>query len=133
MIYLLAFLLFLGLVAIFANQLRAFRDNPTLPTEEAPLQPAECATCTDETDSCTSQRMLAGLCQPIVYFEDEELDIYKGRPSDAYTEAEEEDFREVLFSMNEAEVADWLRSLSLRDIALPDALKDEAFMLAGKG
>jgi hypothetical protein len=67
--------------------------------------------------------------QKIEYFDDEELDAYKGRPSSQYTDEETEVFRDILYSMREEEVPDWLRSLQLRDIELPDGVKDEAFMM----
>lgn len=67
--------------------------------------------------------------QPIEYFEDEELDAYAHRPSAAYSDEEAEEFREVLYTMRPDEVADWCRSLTLRGIALPDQVKDEALLL----
>jgi hypothetical protein len=68
--------------------------------------------------------------EPIDYFDDEELDRFQGRTADAYTEAEEEEFREVLYTTLPREVGDWLRSLQLRGIELPESLRDEALMLA---
>lgn len=68
--------------------------------------------------------------EPIDYFDDEELDRFQGRTADAYTEAEEEEFREVLYTTLPREVGDWLRSLQLRGIELPESLRDEALLLA---
>lgn len=68
--------------------------------------------------------------EPVDYFDDEELDRFQGRAADAYTEAEEEEFREVLYTTLPREVGDWLRSLQLRGIELPESLRDEALMLA---
>ena len=65
----------------------------------------------------------------INYFDDEELDAYKGIGADDYTEEQTEQFNEVLTTMQPGEVADWLRSLELRGINLPTTLKDEALML----
>ena len=66
---------------------------------------------------------------PIDYFDDEELDRFQGRSADSYTEAEEEEFREVLYTTLTHEVGDWLRSLQLRGIELPESLRDEALLL----
>lgn len=63
------------------------------------------------------------------YFDDEELDRYKGIGSDDYTEQQTEEFNEVLTTLKPTEVGDWLRSLQLRGIELPSSLKDEALML----
>ena len=59
------------------------------------------------------------------YYDDEELDTYKGRAADDYSEEEVEQFAEVLYTMKPEEVAGWNRSLILRGINLPDQLKDE--------
>ena len=42
------------------------------------------------------------------------------------------EFRDVLYTLKEIEVAGWLRSLQLRAINLPDELKDEAFLIVGE-
>ena len=51
---------------------------------------------------------------------------------EAYDEEAVEEFSEVLYTLREVEVAGWLRSLQLRGINLPDALKDEAFLIIGE-
>jgi hypothetical protein len=68
----------------------------------------------------------------VEYYDDEELDRFRGRPSDSYTDAEVEEFREVLYTCHEEEVAGWSRSLQLRGIELPDELKDELFLIVGE-
>ena len=96
----------------------------------APVQPtADCSTCTGENDRCEQVCMMEAATQPIEYFDDEELDQYSGRPADAYTEAEQEEFADVLYTMRTEEVQQWMRSLTLRGIQLPNQLKDEAFAL----
>ena len=67
--------------------------------------------------------------EPLEYFEDEELDRFRQRPSDSYTDAEVDEFRDVLDTLRPEEVKAWNRSLVLRGIQVPDALKDELFML----
>ena len=66
------------------------------------------------------------------YYDDEELDRFALRPSDSYSEAEEEEFREVLYTMLEEDVPGWLHSLGLRQINLPDSLRAEALLLVGE-
>ena len=61
----------------------------------------------------------------IEYYDDEDLDRFAGRDSDAYTDEEVEEFSEVLYTMQPEEVAGWSRSLILRGINLPNQLKDE--------
>ena len=43
-----------------------------------------------------------------------------------------EEFRYVLYTMREDEVAGWVRSLQLRQVELPDELKDEVFLIIGE-
>ena len=65
----------------------------------------------------------------IEYFDDEELDAFKGRMADDYSDEEAEQFREILYSMRQEEVKDWIRSLVLRGIELPDQVKDEVILM----
>lgn len=74
--------------------------------------------------------MMEASLRDIVYYDDEELDKYKGRPSDSYDSHETEEFAEVLYSLQKGEVKDWGRSLVLRNISLPDELKDDYIMLS---
>ena len=66
------------------------------------------------------------------YYDDEELDRFRGRPSNGYNEEEVEEFREIMYTCKEDEVAGWSRSLQLRGIELPDELKDELFLIVGE-
>jgi len=68
--------------------------------------------------------------EDIEYYEDEELDRFRGRT--AYSEEEVEEFREVLYTMRTDEVAGWVRSLELRQVPLPDELKDEVLLIVGE-
>lgn len=85
--------------------------------------------CCGEHEVCEKGKIKRALRTDIEYFDDEELDIYRGTPSDEYDDEAVEEFREVLYTMDPKEIEDWLKSLELREIALPDALKDELFML----
>ena len=75
------------------------------------------------------ERIPAAAGTKIEYFEDEELDQYSGVASNQHTDKAIEEFSEVLYTLQAKEVADWLRSLQLRNIHLPDSLKDEACLL----
>ena len=90
----------------------------------------DCTTCSGDNEKCEQTCMMEAAVKDIEYFDDEELDRYKGRPSDAYTDDEAEEFREVLESMRPEEVKAWNRSLILREINMPDQIKDEYIMLA---
>lgn len=99
--------------------------------EETPIvqPPMDCATCNGEEERCEQECMLEAATQEIEYYDDEELDRFRGRPSDAYTDAEVEQFAEVLYTMRPEDVKGWNRSLLLRGINIPDQLKDELIMM----
>ena len=88
--------------------------------------------CCGQHETCEKDSLLAAVSKGIEYYNDEELDRYKGLEGDEYTEEEVEEFREVLYTLQETEVAGWIRSLQLRNVNLPDALKDEAFLIVGE-
>lgn len=85
--------------------------------------------CCGKHAVCEKDQLLAAAGKDVEYFDDEELDVFKERPSDQYTPEEVESFEEVMTTMRPDEVQDWLHSLNLRGINLPDELKDEAIML----
>ena len=90
------------------------------------------AECCGQHEICERDSLLAAVSKQIEYYDDEELDRFKGRPSDGYSEEEIEEFRDILYSMQEVDVAGWSRSLQLRGIELPDELKDELFLIVGE-
>lgn len=86
--------------------------------------------CCGQHEVCEKESLLAAISKDIVYYNDEELDRFRGKT--AYSEAEVEEFREVLYTMRSDEVAGWARSLQLRQINLPDEIKDEVFLIVGE-
>ena len=89
----------------------------------------DCASCSPESPKCEQVCMMEAATKPIEYFDDEELDAFRGRSSNSYTDEEIEQFAYVLHTMRPEEVAAWCRSLVLRGINVPDELKDELVML----
>ena len=88
--------------------------------------------CCGQHETCERDSLLAAVSKKIEYYDDEELDRFQGIDSDAYDEDAVNEFRDVLYTLQDVEVAGWLRSLQLRAISLPDALKDEAFLIVGE-
>lgn len=78
---------------------------------------------------CGDEAMLRQMSDEIVYFEDEELDAFRGIEADGYDEAQVEAFYEVLSTLRKAEIALWLHSLELRGVALPSQLREEATIM----
>ena len=88
--------------------------------------------CCGQHQICEKESLLAAVSKKIEYYDDEELDRFKGRQDNEYSDEEIDEFREIMFTMKEEEVAGWSRSLQLRGIELPDELKDELFLIVGE-
>lgn len=110
------------------KQLRAEKMGLTI-EEEAPEIPDECC---GQHQVCEKESLLAAVSQGIEYYDDEELDRYRGTPSCQYDEEQCSQFRDVLYTMQSHEVAGWVRSLQLRGIELPDEVKDEVLLIVGE-
>ena len=61
--------------------------------------------CCGQHETCEKDSLLAAVSKQIEYYDDEDLDRFRGYPSDGYTEEEIEEFRNVMFTMQEVEVA----------------------------
>ena len=88
--------------------------------------------CCGQHEVCERDSLLAAVSKKIEYYDDEELDKFIGRSSDSYTAEESEQFRDILLTMQDIDVAGWVRSLQLRGIDLPDDVKDEVFLIIGE-
>jgi hypothetical protein len=119
------FYLILGLVALgcVAAAIGYFRKNEQSEAKEIP------DVCCGQHEICERDSLLTAVSKKIEYYDDEELDRFSGITPDAYDTESVDEFRDVLYTLREVEVAGWLRSLQLRNVELPDALKDEAFLI----
>ena len=127
MIYLIISLVVLGIVAALTSLQRSNDEDSTVATPAV-----SCGTCNGTNQKCEQECMMEASTKEIEYYDDEELDRFCGRESDQYSDDEIAEFSEVLYTMRPEEVAGWNRSLILRGINLPDALKDEVIMLMDK-
>ena len=55
--------------------------------------------------------------------------MLSGKDAATYTIEEQKQLEEVFLTLRESDVAGWLRSLQLRNIALPDELKEQALLI----
>lgn len=86
------------------------------------------ATCCGAHEVCEAETLLS-LSDKVIYYDDEELDRYRGVGPDEYTSEQVDEFREVLLTLQPHEVAGWLRSLNLRQVDPPTDIRDEALMV----
>ena len=106
-------------------------------TEENAQENATSQGCTDETcglrSICPSEQILAGECrQEITYYDDEELDAFAGRDADGYTDAELEQWRDVLYTLQPADLLGWGQSIKHRGLVMPAAIREEFMQLASE-
>ena len=128
-------LIVLTLVAMLIGKWYYYRMNKKIEKgelEEIPPVVEVDEECCGQHEVCEKDSLLAAVSKGIEYYDDEELDRFRGRSSDNYTDAEVEEFREVMFTCQDDEVAGWCRSLQLRGIELPDEQKDELFLIIGE-
>ena len=124
-VVLLLSLLVLGVLAAVWSRVSSSGDDDT----DAIVTRSTCDTCNGEDTRCEQECMMEAATREVEYYDDEELDRFKGRPSDCYTDDEAELFREVLFSMPQSDAKGWNRSLILRGINVPDQIKDELLLM----
>lgn len=75
---------------------------------------------------------LSPVSAEILYYDDEELDRFIGRPADDYTPEEVEEFRDVLMTLRSEDVAGWARSITQRHLELPSDVRDELLILVNE-
>ena len=85
----------------------------------------DCSSCDGTDDKCEQVCMMEAATRKIEYYDDEELDRFRGRQSNQYTDEEAEEFANILYTMQPQEAKGWNRSLILREINVPNQIKDE--------
>lgn len=85
----------------------------------------DCSSCDGTDDKCEQVCMMEAATRVIEYYDDEELDRFRGRQSNQYTDEEAEEFANILYTMQPQEAKGWNRSLILREINVPNQIKDE--------
>ena len=107
------------------SDVKAEETTPEEPKEEEYERPDGCC---GAHEVCENESLLATNAK-IIYFEDEELDAFKDRDPESYTDEEISQFDEVFMTLRENELVDWLKSLQLRHVPLPECIKEQALMI----
>ena len=107
------------------NRTRKLRPDQT----EQPEPAIPAGECCGKHAVCEKQKLAEARMRSAQYFDDEDLDRFKGRRSDKYTDQEVEEFRYVLYTMQQNEVRDWMECLQAREIEIPDELKEECYSM----
>ena len=124
---------FIGIVAFFAiavtlwNRSQRVKGN----TGELVAKPSVLNSgggCCGKHENCEKMN-LSATPRKIEYFDDEELDKYKNRPSSEYSPDEVEEFREIFHSLLDNEKTKWFESLRARNIAVPKQIEEEFLLI----
>ena len=83
-VVLLLSLLVLGVLAAVWSRVSSSGDDDT----DAIVTRPTCATCNGEDTRCEQECMMEAATREVEYYDDEELDRFKGRPSDCFTDDE---------------------------------------------
>lgn len=129
-------LVILGLLVVVGLILRLTHkpDDPSPASNpNSPTSPSEDDNaCCGMHITCRRDSLSTGLSDEVIYYDDEELDRYAGRDANDYSEPEIEQFRDVLLTLLPEDIAGWARSIQLRGITLPVAVKDELLMIVSE-
>lgn len=87
--------------------------------------------CCGAHEVCEFEEMLQNPFE-IIYFEDEDLDRFKGVPANGYNDAQIDEFRDVLYTLKDDEIRIWLLSIERRQIQLPAILRQEALLMVAE-
>lgn len=115
---------------LYALHRRDLRRNP-MEKEEADAENDD-SQCCGMHITCEKDSLLASVSKEIEYYDDEELDRFRGRKADAYSDDEIEEFRNVLLTLLPQDIAGWGRSVQLRGIELPAEVRDELLMIVAE-
>lgn len=126
--YICAALLLLLFVLYYLDRWNKTHAKPTWqPRQTEPEVPA--GECCGKHAVCEKQKLAEARMRNAQYFDDEELDRFRGRSSDGYTDREVEEFRYIMYTMQQKEVREWMECLQAREIELPDELKEECYSM----
>ncbi len=109
---------------------RGITDEPQ-PTPDDTAADAD-SQCCGMHITCEKDSLLSSVSDKIEYYDDEELDRFRGRTPDSYTPEETEEFRNVLLTLLPHDIAGWGRSIQLRGIELPADVRDELLMIVAE-
>ena len=97
--------------------------------DEQPQPEVPAGECCGKHAVCEKQKLAEARLRSAQYFDDEELDRFRGRKANDYTDQEVEEFRYVMYTMQQDEVREWMECLQARDIEIPDQLKEECYSM----
>ena len=129
-LYILLALVATGAVLYFLHRRDLKRMTPEQREQaDRTVEPEEC--CGMHVP-CERDSLLASVSPEIEYYDDEELDRYRGTAPDEYSDEAIEEFRNVLLTLLPTDIAGWARSIQLRGIELPTPVREELLLIVAE-
>lgn len=128
MIALIIFILLSVTIVILIEWRERRRIKSGTKEQSQPLSADDGSVCCGQHLVCERETLLNSSDQP-VYYDDEELDALAGIDPDLFTEQQHQQIADIFFSLREEDVSGWCRSLQLRDIRLPQDIREEALLI----
>lgn len=106
--------------------------------DDKKVSPEEISSESSEGEECCGLHLvcekdsLSPMSDEILYYDDEELDRFIGRPADSYSAEETEEFRDVLMTLRPEDVPGWARSITQRRLELPSDVRDELLIVVNE-
>ncbi|MCM1348049.1 MAG: phospholipase [Firmicutes bacterium] len=129
-LYILLALVAVGTVLYIMHRHDMSRNGGSEAPVETVVEPE--AECCGMHITCEKDSLLASVSSEIEYYDDEELDRYRGVPADGYSDDAIEEFRNVLLTLIPTDIAGWARSIQLRGIELPAPVREELLMIVAE-
>ena len=124
-----AVVLLLIFVLYYLDRWNKSQGNNAEQTEQHPQPEVPAGECCGKHVVCEKQKLAEARMRSAQYFDDEELDRFRGRSSNGYNDSEVEEFRYIMYTMRQNEVREWMECLQARQIELPDELKEECYSM----
>lgn len=123
-----------GIILYIHHRLTSEKDtlSATQELSEEAISSSDNEGCCGMHITCEKDSLSTAVSNEIIYYDDEELDIYRGQESNQYTDEEIEQFRDVLLTLLPHDIAGWARSIQLRGISMPDIIKEELLMIVAE-
>lgn len=111
-------------IAFIVSKISSTNSTGEVTSVDAP--PADCC---GAHEICDKESLISHTQGTFVYYDDEELDVFKGKAPDQYSDKEIDQFNEVLYTMKPDDVPGWLKSLMARNIKLPLNVREAALAI----
>lgn len=136
-LYILIAMVVVGVV-LYIQHRRDLAREQSADADETSAETPPTATAADDSEccgmhiTCEEDSLLSSVSSEVEYYDDEELDRFRGRAASDYSDDEIEEFRSVLLTLLPHDIAGWGRSIQLRGIELPSAVRDELLLIVSE-